>query len=132
MQKKAWLIFKISMILNVLNGVWLDTYILQIIIELFKKYWILKIYNFQSKLNIFTKLKERIPSTLMSLVKKIKKNPIYVVKINILFYYLIEKGSKNHYILVKLFNTFIMITRYIVEDNTFVVIVYKLLEQQAY
>ena len=73
MQKKAWLIFKISMILNVLNGVWLDTYILQIIIELFKKYWILKIYNFQSKLNIFTKLKERIPSTLMSLVKKIKK-----------------------------------------------------------
>ena len=130
MQKKAWLIFKISLILDVLNGVWLDTYILQIIIEFFKKYWILKIYNFQSKLNIFTKLKERIPLTLMSLVKKIKKiSNLCCEDKNI---DLIEKGSKNRYVLIKFLNTFIMITRYTVEDNIFVVIVYKLLEQQAY
>ena len=66
----------------------------------------------------------------MSLVKKIKKiSNLCCEDKNI---DLIEKGSKNRYVLIKFLNKFIMITRYIVEDNIFVVIVYKLLEQQAY
>ena len=41
-QEKVWSIFKISMIMNAWNGVWLDPYILQIII----KYFNILIYDY--------------------------------------------------------------------------------------
>ena len=74
--------FKILKILNALNGVWLDTYNQQIIIreeleklqKILQEKLILKISNFQSKLEIFTRLKKRIASALVFLVMKIRKN----------------------------------------------------------
>ena len=65
---KERLDFKILMIMNYLNGVWSDTYILQIFIQqalkrlgksLYEKL-ILKTYSFLSKGKMFKKLEKRI------------------------------------------------------------------------
>ena len=47
---------------------------------------------------------------------------------------LLSKGEegKRHYNHIKDFNTFLFIIHYIVEKNTFVVIVYRLLVQKKY
>ena len=68
---------------------------------------------------------KRIPSTLVFLVMKIKKNSqsIYQKQIDLL---LIGKEGKKHYVHIKDFNTFLIIL-YIEEENNFVVIVYKVL-----
>ena len=66
--------------MNALYGVWLNTCIVQIIIqedlEMLTNYmetnYILRYKNFQSNLEIFKKLKESIPSALLFLVMKIK------------------------------------------------------------
>ena len=66
--------------MDALNGVWSGTYILQIIIQkkletltkYLKKNWISRIQNFQSKLEIFTKLQKII--ALASLVTKTSTN----------------------------------------------------------
>ena len=62
------------------------------------------------------------------------KYPIYVSKkccegkyVDLL---LIAEGEKKHYVLIKDFNTFMYIIHYIVEENIFVLIVRKFLEQQ--
>ena len=80
---------------------------------------------------IFIKSKKRIPLALGFLVMKIKKtNPVYVSKqcseeqhVDLL---LIGKEGKRHYILIKDFNISCMIIHYIVEENIFVVVAYKL------
>ena len=75
------------MVINALNGVWSDVYILQIMIQqkltkILQDNFILKTQNFLSKLEIFTKLKRRIVTAILFLVMKIrKKYPIYVSKI---------------------------------------------------
>ena len=68
--------------MNILNDIYLDTYILQTIFRqklekltnILKQNLILKIYNFQSKLEIFGKLKKRLASLLVFFVMKLRKN----------------------------------------------------------
>ena len=70
------------MIMNALNGDWSDTQILQTIIrkesqkliKILQRDLILTTENFQSKLETFIKQKKRIPSILVFLAMKIKKN----------------------------------------------------------
>ena len=70
------------MIMNALNGDWSDTQILQTIIQkesqklikILQRDLILTTENFQSKLETFIKQKKRIPSILVFLAMKIKKN----------------------------------------------------------
>ena len=66
-----------------------------------------------------------------------KKYPIYVSKkccedkyVDLL---LVEERGKNYHVLIKDFNRFMYdYTSYIVEENIFAVIVYKILEQKKY
>ena len=75
----------------------------------FTKKFDLKDINSQSKLGTFTKSKKRIPSTLVFLAMKIKKNTQYMYQ-NMLWrkhvdLLLIDEGEK-HYVVIKDFNTF--------------------------
>ena len=97
--------------MNVLNGVWWDIYILQIIIQqklerltkILQDFLILKIQNFQSKLEIFIKVKKRIASILVFLFMKIRQN-IRSVSLNTFKHQadllLIGEEFKKHYVLL--------------------------------
>ena len=93
--------------MNILNDVYLDTYILHIIIrqkleklaKILKQNLILKIYNFQSKLEIFGKLKKRVASLLVFFVVKLRKNIQRTFKRHVDFL-LMGEESKRYYILV--------------------------------
>ena len=82
-------------------------------------------------------MKKRTPLELVFLVHEDKeKHPIYVSKkccgeenIDLL---LIRKEGKRHYVLIKDFNTFMYDHTLIMEENIFVVVVYKLLVQKKY
>ena len=86
---KIWLLFKILMIVNAPNGVYSDTYSLQIIIQeklktltkILQNDLMLKTWNFQSKLETFTKI-ERKNSIAISIFlhESNVKYPIYVSK----------------------------------------------------
>ena len=84
------------------------------------------------------KIKKRIPSALVFLDMEIKKNiqSMYqknVVKKNLLIYCYKEKKERDTMFLSKiLILSCIKIILYIVEENIFVVIVYKLLVQKKY
>ena len=107
------------MIINDLNGVWLDTYILQIMIQqelekltkIFKENLILKANKFQSKLEIFTKLKKKKKKKglhrylLMFLVMKLRKNIKSTFK-RLVDLLLIRGESKRHYVHINDFITF--------------------------
>ena len=78
------------MIMNALNGVWLDTYIQQILIHeelekltkiLQKKNMILKKLNFQLKLKIFTNSKNELYRHYCFDYENKEKYPIYLSKI---------------------------------------------------
>ena len=92
--------------MNILNDVYLDTYILQIIIrqklekltKILKQNLIFKIYNFQSKLEIFGKLKKRAASLLVFFVMKLRKNIQRTFKRHVYFLLMAEE-SKKYYIL---------------------------------
>ena len=106
------------MITNALNDVWLDIYILQIIIQqelkklakILQENLVLKIENFQSKLKIFTKLKKRIASALVFFVTKTgKKYPIYVSRNTfrrLAYLLLIGEKVKKSYVSIKDFSTY--------------------------
>ena len=100
--------------MNTLNDVWLHTYNLQIMIqqqlERLKSYMetnqIVKIQRSQAKLEIFTKLKRRIPSASVFLVMKIRKNIQLGCQINILIYRKQNEESKRTMFFIKDFNPF--------------------------
>ena len=100
--------------MNALNCVWLDTYIVQIIIQqelekltkVMQDSLILKTKNFHSKLQILTKLKKRIALSLVFLFMKTSKNTQPMCQ-KIHFDSLLIEEGKMHYVLIKDFNTFI-------------------------
>ena len=80
--------------MNILNDIYLDTYILQTIFRqklekltnILKQNLILKIYNFQSKLEIFGKLKKRSCVVISVFCYEIKKKyPTYFQKTCLFF-----------------------------------------------
>ena len=80
--KKVLFIFKITTIMNDLNGIWSNIYILLITIQqelekitkILQENLILKISYFQLILDIFTKLEKRTATGLAFFVIKIRKN----------------------------------------------------------
>ena len=83
--------------------------------------------NFQSKLEIYTKLKKRTPSSVFGYENK-EKHPIYVLKkmlwrktFDLL---LIGEEGRKHYVLIKDFNTFMYDHTLHCGRNIFAVIVY--------
>ena len=100
---------------------------------------ILKTLIFQSKLKTFTKSKTRIPSALVFLVMKIKKHVQSVYQKNIVkkkktcsFIINRKKKERDIMLLSKILVPSCMIIHYIVKENIFVAIVYKLLAQKKY
>ena len=102
---------------------------------------ILKTWNFQSKLETFTKLKKKKNSIGISIFGYENKvnYPIYVSKncckhkqVDLL---LIGEEGKRHYLLIKGFKVFMYdytLHQYITEGKIFVVVIYQLSEQQSY
>ena len=81
--------------------------------------------------------KQRILLTLAFLVKNTRKSiqsisQKHIVKTNMLIYYCYEKNAEDTRFLSKISTYSCMITHYIMQKNIFVVIVYKLLEQQKH
>ena len=113
------------MIMNALNEVWSDSYILQVIIQqefqsltkILLETLILKTQGFLSKLDMLTKLKEeRIVLELVFFgYKNNEQYPIYVSKNTFKRHFdllLIQEEAKRLYVLIKDFNIFM-------NDHTF-------------
>ena len=132
-----------SMVMNALNDVWLDTYHtyptyhnprrIRKVEKLHENTLNFKdIENSSLSYRYSQKLKERIPSVLVLLVRKIRSNIQSMFDKNVLKILLIGEGEKKHYVLLKILTHSCMITHYIVEEDIFVGIVYERLEQQMY
>ena len=131
--------------MNYLNGVWSDTYILQIFIQqalkrlgksLYEKL-ILKTYSFLSKRKMFKKLEKRIVLAFTSAFGyEYEKKYLTFVSKNTFKRYLItidrRRRQKDTMLLSKILLYSCIIIPYIMEENIFVVIVYRLLVQQKY
>ena len=126
-------------IMNVLNEVWSDIYILQIVIQqefqgltkILHENVNLKTQNLSSKLETFTKLKKTIVSELVLLVIKIRENIQSICqKIllkDMLIYYWYKKKTKCSIFLSKILVHSYMITHFTTDESIFVIIVYWLL-----
>ena len=126
-------------IMNVLNEVWSDIYILQIVIQqefqgltkILHENVNLKTQNLLSKLETFTKLKKTIVSELVLLVIKIRENIQSICqKIllkDMLIYYWYKKKTKWSIFLSKILVHSYMIKHFTTDESIFVVIVHWLL-----